>query len=281
MRTTSAIAIALCTMMRAVHAVEPVVAEATDENGVRVHRVRSDFQAGETQIRVLLPCDRPHARRFPTVYVLPVEAGGEDRYGDGLAELKSHAIADKHAAVFVAPTFSHLPWYTDHPTDQAIRQESYFLDVVVPFVEQTYPVTAGRDGRFLLGFSKSGWGAWTLLLRHPSQFARAVAWDAPLMMDRAGPYGSRPIFGSEENFAGYQVSTLLRARAAELGDDPRLILLGYGSFRDDHQRTHALLDELKIAHVYRDGPMRAHHWHSGWVAEAIKVLLEHAARDGN
>jgi S-formylglutathione hydrolase FrmB len=281
MRTTSALAIVLGTMMHAALAAEPVFSEATDEDGVRVHRVRSDCQAGATQIRVLLPRDRTHSRRFPTVYVLPVEAGTENRYGDGLAELKNHDVADKHAAVFVAPTFSHLPWYADHPTDPAIRQESYFLDVVVPFIEHTYPVTAGRDGRFLLGFSKSGWGAWTLLLRHPDQFARAVAWDAPLMLDRAGPYGSKPIFGSAENFAGYEVSALLRARAAEFRDDPRLILLGYGGFRDDHQKTHALLDALKISHVYRDGPMRAHNWQSGWVADAVQVLLEQAARDRN
>ena len=39
----------------------------------------------------------------------------------------------KHKAIFVAPTFSHLPWYADHPSDASIRQETYFLKVVVPF----------------------------------------------------------------------------------------------------------------------------------------------------
>ena len=44
-----------------------------------------------------------------------------------------------------------LPWYADHPTDVGIRQESYFLKVVLPFVERTYPARTERDGRLLLG----------------------------------------------------------------------------------------------------------------------------------
>src|SRR5262245_6105299 len=66
----------------------PLVFDASDVDGVRVHRVRSDLQAGETEIRVLQPVDLQPARRYPTVYVLPVEAGAEHRYGDGIAEIK-------------------------------------------------------------------------------------------------------------------------------------------------------------------------------------------------
>lgn len=53
-----------------------------------MHRVKSPYQQGETEIRVLLPDNPARGERFPVVYVLPVEAGGEHRYGDGLAEIK-------------------------------------------------------------------------------------------------------------------------------------------------------------------------------------------------
>jgi len=39
--------------------------------------------------------------------------------------------------VFV-PRRSPPPWYADHPTKSDVRQESYFLKAVVPFVEKTY-----------------------------------------------------------------------------------------------------------------------------------------------
>ena len=94
-----------------------------------VHAVRSPYQAGTTLIRVLLPEKLEPGRKYPVVYVLPVEAGTESRYGDGLKEVQKLGLPDRLGAVFVAPTFSHIPWYADHPTRPEVRQESYFLKV--------------------------------------------------------------------------------------------------------------------------------------------------------
>jgi len=257
----------------------PTVSEAKkDDSGFLVHEVKSSYQAGTTQIRMLLPEKLEKGKQYPAVYVLPVEAGTENRYGDGLKEVQKLDLHNTLKAVFVAPTFSHLPWYADHPTRKDVRQETYFLKVVVPFVEKTYPVKSEPGGRLLLGFSKSGWGAYTLLLRNPDMFGRAAAWDAPLMLDKPGKYGSGDIFGTEDNFAGYRVTKLLEANAGKLTKGKRLILLGYGSFRGDHQKAHELMDRLKVAHEYRDGPARKHDWHSGWVKEAVELLLK---RDDN
>ena len=243
------------------------------DRGFLVHEVQSEFQAGKTEIKILLPDRLEPGKRYPTVYVLPVEALSGQQYGNGLVEIRAHDLQNKWQAIFVAPTFSHLPWYADHPTESTIRQESFLLKVVLPFVEQTYPVVAGREGRLLLGFSKSGWGAWSLLVRHPETFGRAAAWDAPLMMNRIGKYGSSAIFGTQENFARYQLSAGLRERAEALQNGKRLALLGYGGFRQDHEQTHLLLEKLRIPHEYRDGPQRKHDWHSGWVPEAVEFLL--------
>lgn len=250
--------------------------EAAQDNAPRivVHELVSEFQREPVQVRVLLPSSQGSGKKLPVIYVLPVEAGAGNQYGDGLLEAKQHDLANRFGAIFVAPTFSQLPWYADHPGEPGLRQESHLLESVLPFVEKQYPARPDPGGRLLLGFSKSGWGAWSLLLRHPDVFGRAAAWDAPLQMQEPGRFGSGPIFGSTENFRQYQVSRLLVERAALLGDQPaRLILLGYGGFRDDHQTTHAQLDELKIPHVYRDGPARKHDWHGGWFREACELLL--------
>jgi S-formylglutathione hydrolase FrmB len=244
-----------------------------DDSGVLVHEVRSPYQAKTTQVRVLMPDKLEKGKKYPAVYVLPVEAGTENRYGDGLKEVKKLDLQNKLSAVFVAPTFSHLPWYADHPTDPEVRQESYLLKVVVPFIDKTYPVRAEAGGRLLLGFSKSGWGAWSLLLRHPDTFGRAAAWDAPLMLDRPGQYGSGDIFGTPDNFERHRVGKLLTDGADTFQKDKRLILLGYGNFRAEHEKAHALMDKLKVAHEYRDGPARKHDWHSGWVKEATELLV--------
>ena len=259
----------------AVFAAEDVTISAgqRDDLGVIVHDVQSPYQGGTTQIRVLLPEDIKPDERLPTIYVLPVEAGVEHRYGDSVQEIVTQNLAAKHRAVFVFPTFAQLPWYADHPSDPLIRQETYLLQVVLPFIERTYPAQATRSGRLLLGFSKSGWGAWSLQLRHPDRFARAAAWDAPLMLDRPGQYGSGPIFGDDANFANYRLSELVRSRGMMLGDKPRLLMTGSANFREEHHRMHALLEELRVPHVHRDDPPRKHDWHSGWVAEAVELLV--------
>jgi len=245
----------------------------TDDQGFLVHEVASPFQSGKTRLRVLMPNDHVSGNRYPVIYVLPVEPLGANRYGDGLLEIKNRELHNKHRAIFVAPEFSHLPWFADHPTDPTIRQERYFLEVVVPFVDRTYPTKAGGAGRLLLGFSKSGWGAWSLLLRHPTLFDKAAAWDAPLMMEQVGKFGSGIVFKTQANFEKYQITRLLREKPKALGERKRLILLGYGGFREDHQRMHTLLDELSIAHEFRDGSERKHDWHSGWVPEAVDLLM--------
>ncbi|WP_169977801.1 ribosomal protein L7/L12 [Tautonia rosea] len=245
-----------------------------DERGVLSHAVRSEFQEGTTSIRVLLPEGKRPGERFPVIYLLPVEATDEHRYGDAIEEILRLDLHREHKAIFVAPSFTDLPWYADHPTDPRLRQEHHVIDVVLPFVEAHYPARTDPGGRLLLGFSKSGWGAYSLLLRHPDVFGKAAAWDAPLMMSEPGKYGSGPIFGSLENFRRYQLSRLLEERADELSEGSRLILLGFGNFRDDHRAAHALMERLGISHLDRDGPERDHDWHSGWVSEAVELLLE-------
>ncbi len=240
----------------------------------RTHRLQSDYQSGETLVRTVTPREMDGTRPLRALYVLPVERGLESRWGDAWTEVRKVDLADQHGLVVVLPTFSALPWYADHPTNPELRQEKYFVEAVVPLVERNYPVIRDPDGRLLVGFSKSGWGAWSLLLRHLHLFGRAAAWDAPLMQSTPNRFGMGPIFGSIENFERYRISRLLRKHAPELQGSKRLVLTGYaGSFRAHHIKTHALLKELGIPHVYRDGPQRDHRWESGWLDEAVSLLL--------
>lgn len=240
-----------------------------DNDGIRVHQVKSEYQSDVTEIRVLLPDRMEKGKRYPVLYVLPVEAKDGKQFGNGLAEIKKLDLHNKFGVICVEAAFSHLPWYADHPTDAKIRQETYFLKIVLPLIEKHYPVTMVR---WLLGFSKSGWGAFSLLLRHPEIFSKAVAWDAPLMMAMPNRFGMGEIFGTQDNFEKYRVSKLLATRGKDLGKEPRLMILGHSNFRTHHDEAHALMKRLGIAHEYRDEKKSPHTWHSGWVADGVKWL---------
>ncbi|MGH6768964.1 MAG: alpha/beta hydrolase-fold protein [Xanthobacteraceae bacterium] len=251
---------------------EPAVSEARRaDNGFLVHTVKSEFQAGATQIFVRMPDKIAAGVRLPVLYLLPVEAHDGQKWGDARAEARKLDLANRLGAIVVYPTFSHLPWYADHPSDPHIRQERYFLDVVLPLVERGYPARAERDARLLLGFSKSGWGAWSLLLRRLDLFGKAAAWDAPMMLER-GRYGMEVVSGSQTNFEQYRISTLLRTRGTLIGRKERLWLAGYDFYRAHTLEAHKLMRALAIPHGYRDGPRRRHHWNSGWVQEAARWL---------
>lgn len=268
------------TQLSAVFVMLVLAAAEPDADGVFTHRLESSRQSGPTDVRLVLPTHRKADEKLRVVYLLPVEGDRGTRFGDAIETALSFDAANKYHVALVAPTFAALPWYADHPTDATLAQESYFLKDVVPFIEANYPVLAERRGRLLCGFSKSGWGAWSLLLRHPEVFDRAASWDAPLLMDAPGKFGNGPIFGTPENFAKYQITTLLDNFAAQRSESvdndrspPRLILLGYGGFTD-HRPIHEQLDKLNVPHVYRDGPKTPHVWSREWLEPALEALTK-------
>ncbi|MCA9063458.1 MAG: hypothetical protein KDA96_10375 [Planctomycetaceae bacterium] len=262
----------------------PRSALAVNHCRIEQFQIDSRYQRTTTQIHVVLPSaaapqqssvdPASPQRRFPVIYVLPVEAGNGTRWGNAVEQICLSNLPNRHQVICVVPEFADLPWYADHPTDPAMRQESYFLNDVIPQIESRYPTVAERKARYLIGFSKSGWGAWSLLLRHPERFQAAAAFDAPMMMDAPGKYGSGPIFGTAENFAHYQITELLTKRQSELKEDPvRLVLMGDGNFTSEHQQVLKIAEDLQIPVESVTGRRREHSWGSGWLPVAAELLL--------
>jgi hypothetical protein len=233
----------------------------------------SEYQRGPNVLQVLPPDRMDRGSRYRVLYILPVNDGTGGPWGSGIEEAESLDLHNRHGLICVSPAFDEVPWYADHPTNPKIRQESYLLKVVVPFVERNWPAAAEPSGRLLVGFSKSGWGAFSLLLRHPDVFGRAASWDAPLALDAPDEYGSGPIFGTQENFDEYRIWSLLEKRAELLRKGPaRLALLGYGYFLTEVEQTHEKMLALGIPHVYENDTERSHDWRSGWLEGAVEIL---------
>ena len=237
-----------------------------------VHKIKSQDQSGPTEIHVLSPTVPIANQDIRVLYLLPVEKLNEQKWGHALQEIIQHNLHNKLGLLCVYPTFSDRPWFADHPQNASLQQETYLLKCVIPFVERQYGIKSSKEKRLLIGFSKSGYGAWSLLLRHPDIFDKAAAWDAPLMMQQPNQYGMGPIYGNQKNFQKYQISELLKSTGKSLGQRGRLVHGGYANFQSHHQQINTLTKELDLPVHFEQGPLRAHHWNSGWLQTLLFQL---------
>jgi len=245
--------------------------------------LESEDQAGPTMVEILLPQKLDPAKEYPVLYVLPV--GGEHKdppvWGKGLEEAKKAGVADKYDLICVAPTFSIHPWLGNHATDRHLRQEDYVLNTLIPYVEHTYRTQRSKEGRWLIGFSKSGWGAYTLIFRHPDVFGYAAAWDAPLMMNGEtgknwGPMGVNKVYGTKENFQKFLPSVLAKEAAPAFRDRQRLVLGVGKQWQPQTEKMHDLLESQKIPHGYKPDLLVEHRWDTGWFAPMVDELVRTA-----
>ncbi len=259
-----------------------VGAVQSEEATIITKMIESPYQPEAVPIEILAPDILDPARAYPVLYILPVAPGVTSRWGSGIQEAAKAGVANRYGVICVAPAFSATPWFADHPTDPALRQESHFIKVVIPWVEANYSVARTRAGRLLLGFSKSGFGAVMLLLRHPDLFERAVAWDAPLGKTAPDQFKMIEVFGTAENFSAYSIPRLLEQHAVALkGGPPRIYLMPdrEGDHKMDDVKVQ--LERLEIPHGIEYTTGLEHRWDSGWVprAAALAILGEDAPRE--
>jgi len=201
------------------------------EKGVWRYSVDSPHQHGPNDVEVLLPDVRDAIKPDRVLFVLPVETGIGGRYDDGLQIIRKTGLHNAHQLICVAPAFDRTPWFMDHATDRQRQHERYMRDIVAPLIDDRYPAK-GKRSRLLFGFSKSGWGAFTLLMRNPDLFTAAAAWDSPLMLREEDwkNWGIADAAGSLENFRQYQPSKLIRSSAKRFQKETRFVLLGHKFF---------------------------------------------------
>lgn len=259
----------------------------SEERGTWRHSVESSFQSGSTVVEVLLPEKFEDTKKYRVVYVLPVEPNEEVKFGDAIQIVRKCGYHNKHNVIFVLPTFCVSPWYGNHASDPKNRQEDYLIKDVLPLVERNYPTLETAEGRLLLGFSKSGWGALSLILRNPSVFGYAASWDAPLMMTEKqfGSWRTDEAFGTPENMALHLPSALLQERSAPFREKTRIVVSGlnlFGTFADKKHpyagpshtdAFHSAAESAGVLHLYEPALKANHAWVDDWMRPVTELLL--------
>ncbi len=251
---------------------------AGSANGIQTYDfVSPDDGYGPQTLRVLQPTHPAAGVAHNFLFVLPVEAGLGNSYGDGLATLQAMDAEDQYNLTIVEPTFADEPWYANNPNDPNLQYESFMATDLAPWVDQNL-ATTGTEQNWLIGFSKSGIGGQDLLLKHPGVFAVAASWDFPADMSSYDEYGSSSgnNYGTEANFAAnYQLTAaFMAAHKAPFVAQKRIWVGGYNAFAQDISDYDALLASQGV--LYTAGPSQdiAHRWDSGWVPAAVAALYQ-------
>ena len=247
-----------------------------DANGVKYYPVTSVFQGSQQQtVRVLEPTNPVQGMPRRLLYVLPVETGipaVDSTWSDGFEQLRMLDVPNRFNMTLISPSFNYEPWYGDNVMDATRRMESFIIVDLVPFGD-TF-AQGSIPQRYLIGFSKSGNGVLTLILRHPRVFNAAAAWDSPAQLSDLSTFDGLPLnFGTQANFDLYNIPTLVSSNADAFQQQNRLWISGdQAAWTADMISLHNQLTTASIPNTWVQGGVRTHSWSSGWLDGAVTDL---------
>jgi len=253
--------------------------------GTVCYTVTSDYQTGPNKLEVLLPDKMEAGKKYPVLYTLPVNVGTSGNWGSAIVELQKLDVPNRYGVIVVAPAYDTEPWFGDmpKPADASkpwIRQQAYITDVIIPFMDKEFPTRAERDGRYLITFSKAGFGAFGLLLRNPDLFAKAAVYDCadPVPATEIfNTWGMIASYGTLANFdENFNIIRLLRTDKvikALQGGDRRIVLMAGSLQYGGVNLINQTLQDSKIPYEFIVFPGMGHSWNAGWLSMGVHALL--------
>ncbi len=249
---------------------------STDSTGIQSYDMLSDNNGyGAQVLRVLQPTHPTAGVAHNFLFVLPVEAGLGNQFGDGLTTLQAMDAEDQYNLTIIEPSFYIQPWYANDPNDPNLQYETFMTNELVPWVK-AHLSTTGTEQNWLIGFSKSGYGGEDLILKHPNVFALAASWDFPADMTTTSQYSSTPNYGTQTNFAAnYELtSAFVTAHDAPFLTQNRIWIEGGFSYAPQVSDYNSLLTSVGILHIAGQTQSIAHRWDSGWMPVALAALYQ-------
>ena len=186
------------------------------------------------------------------VIYLPATEPEDDTYGHPPGQ-----FADMPAIRVFGVSYPRMVWYNEEIRAEAIRQI------------EAMPV----DQSVLVGFSKSGLGAWHLARAMPERIIATIIFDAPVALEPVPhQWGVGPFYGDatawRRDLPVHGIAEFQRGAGA----GHRLVLISGAAFHADMQQLSKALDAAGVEHSFLPHPEIAHHWNAGWVELGLATL---------
>ncbi|MFC1452158.1 alpha/beta hydrolase-fold protein [Verrucomicrobiota bacterium] len=184
---------------------------------------------------------------------LPATEPDNDKYGVVPEEINCCRSALIHTI-----QYPNLVWYNGRVRAEAIAQIRAFN--VSPVV--------------LVGFSKSGLGAWNIARTIPDLISGTIIFDAPVARASLPPWGTGPFY---EDDSSWQEDLPLRTIDEFRSVMPKahqLVLISGEGFHDEMCQFSDKLAKSGCRHTFLSRPRQKHRWDSGWIEEGLSEVIE-------
>ncbi|MDM5339189.1 alpha/beta hydrolase family protein [Fictibacillus enclensis] len=169
----------------------------------RLHEIVLDSPAlgKQTPLRVLLPkdYDEDTKKKYPVLYMLHGCCGD---YKSWTVAGDIENMTKDFPLVIVMPDAgrggSYSNWYNDGTYGKP-EWETYHINELIPWVEQSYRVKHTREGRAIAGLSMGGFGSLSYAARHPDLFLAAASFSGVVNTNLDPDFLDKTIFQNQEN----------------------------------------------------------------------------------
>jgi S-formylglutathione hydrolase FrmB len=123
-------------------------------------------------------------QNFPVLYLLH---GGSGSFSDWHQKVTEPGLvsrmAEEYNLIIVTPSVGPASYYYDSPTMDSVRYETYIIDELIPYIDNTYRTLARKESRAITGLSMGGHGAMMLSAKHPELFVAAGSMSGVMNID--------------------------------------------------------------------------------------------------
>lgn len=193
---------------------------------------------------------------------LPATEPSDWTYGKVPETIEGHLDASIYTV-----QYPNLVWYNARIRDEAIAQIRA-LNV---------------SSLVLVGFSKSGLGAWNIARTIPDLVAGTIIFDAPVARESLPSWGTVPFYEDDSSWQEDLPLHTIDMFQTVMPDIHQLVLISGPVFHDEMCRLSGELTKIGLRHAFLSRPHLKHHWNSGWIEEGLNELVEQrvAQRRGN
>ena len=124
----------------------------------------ANYLPQDMKVTVITPTTEKSLTGYPSVYLLNGYDGDYKSWGIIRPDLGE--LADQYGMLFVMPSGMDS-WYWDAPANPKMKMESFFTEVLVPYIDKNYPTDQRAENRAIMGLSMGGHGGLWLGMRHP------------------------------------------------------------------------------------------------------------------